>query len=111
MPAESAMARIRIAVEADVLGEEVPKGLQQRTVPTRSRQECSKDGFKPAVLVTCQSQCPDVWIHGASLGQVALTDCDELTLSVLRSLDQLQRSPHELVVVHLLAGRRNAWPR
>src|SRR5579863_4111853 len=111
MPAERAMSSVRIAIKPDVLRQEVPEGLEQRSIPVWSRQERSEHGLKPAILVTRERQCPDVRIHRAGRGQVALTDCGEFALPAFRNLRQLKRSPHEFVVVHLLPGSRNTWPR
>src|SRR5580692_510946 len=51
MPAQRAMALIRIAVEANMFDQEMPEGSQQRTIPVGEFQDRAEDTLQPAILV------------------------------------------------------------
>src|SRR6185369_16238837 len=58
VPAQRAMALLRVAVEAYVLGQEMLEGLKQLTVPTGSGEKRPEHPLKSAVLVARKAQGP-----------------------------------------------------
>jgi hypothetical protein len=110
MPAKGAVALIRIAVESYVLSEEMPEGLEERPVPMACCQDCAEDTFEPAILVTCQSHRSRGGVEPISPMQITKAKLGQDSATIVGNFVQLERSPHEFIVVHFFARLGNTWP-
>src|SRR5215467_16079292 len=100
MPAERAMTLIRIAIEPNVLRQEMLEGLQERVVPMRGPQNGAKHSFKTAIFVARDTYGLAHIVHGANSCQIRFPDCIETLPTALLDGSQLKRSSHKLVVIH-----------
>jgi len=111
MPTECTVTLFRIAVESNVLNEEMLECLQEWSIPTLSLQNRPKHFLQPFVLVACDAQRSAYPVHGADSSQIALTNGLKTTLPAFCNPCQIQRSAHKFIVIHPLPDFCNPWPR
>src|SRR5258708_16907711 len=110
MTADCAMTGLRVAVEPDVLDQEMSECLKQRTVPVLRSQDAAEYPLEASVLVTCQAHASRKAVDGFDLPQVRRANHIQRRTPASIDRRQLESSSHELIVVHPLSWGSNSRP-
>src|SRR5258708_1433134 len=84
MPAERTMALVGIAIEADVLRQEMLKRAEQGVVPMRESQHRPEHALEPAILVAGDAECAGDGISRPGLLEIGFANRLQLERPVCR---------------------------